>query len=293
MLVLTWNMALATCRDSTLHETSGPKSWWLPQAVSSFGQTVDNLFYFILYLTVAINIAVFVVMAIFQVRYRYKAGRHAKFIHGNNRLETVWTLIPTLILASIGHAFSESTWSEVKNPGPFHQDGQTIELEVVAQQFQWNFHYPGKDGKLGVRRPELINKASADFAEQIGLDRSGDGKDDIVSPRLVVPVNRKVYIHLTSLDVIHGFYLPNFRIKQDAVPGLNARVWFVAEKTSAEVVGTNADGSPKPFDIACAELCGQGHFKMRGQLFVVSEADYQKFLDDESKLLQSNTDSGY
>lgn len=274
-------------------ETTGPRPYWLPESVSSFGHQVDQLFYYILYLTVIVNIAVFVVFAYFLVKYRHRPGRHATFIHGNNRLETVWTLVPTIILA-LTAVLSETSWSSIKKfPASMAREKDVIEIEVVAQQFLWNFHYPGKDGKLGRRSRDLINKNGAPD-EQIGLDRSDpDAKDDFVTNVMYIPVNRRVFVHLSSRDVIHSFYLPDFRIKQDAVPGMKSRIWLQAEKTSAEVIGTNADGTPKPFDIACAELCGQGHFKMRGQMYVVSDEEYQKFLEEQSKNAGGGEDAGY
>jgi cytochrome c oxidase subunit II len=95
------------------------------------------------------------------------------------------------------------------------------------------------------------------------------------------------------VDVIHSFYLPNFRVKQDAVPGLNGQVWLEASKTSAQVMGTEADGSPKPFDIVCAELCGAQHYAMRGQLFVVSQEDFEEFLRVEASYLTFGDDDDY
>jgi cytochrome c oxidase subunit 2 len=293
-----WTTAAALCLAGATaafaqgQETTGHRSYWLPETVSTFGQKVDSLFYYILYLTVIINIAVFIALVAFLIKYRHKPGRHATFIHGNNRLETVWTLVPTIILA-LTAVFSETSWSEIKKFSPSVAKEQgVIEVDVVAQQFLWNFHYPGKDGNLGARKRELINKNGSPD-EQIGLDRSGDGKDDIVTNVMYIPVGRKVYVHLTSRDVIHSFYLPNFRVKQDAVPGLNSRIWLEAQKTSGEVIGMNADGTPKPFDIVCAELCGQGHYKMRGQMYVVSEDEFQAFLTKEAANLPAGDDAGY
>ena len=157
------------------------------------------------------------------------------------------------------------------------------------------FHYPGEDGKFGKTYANLRDKDSVSLDEKIGLDRSGDGKDDIVSDRLVVPVNRKVFIELFSIDVLHSFFLPNFRVKQDAVPGLKLRVWLEAGKTSKQVIGRDPKNvmevynqtsetyvkitDSKPFDIVCAELCGQGHSTMRGMLFVVQQDEYELFLE--------------
>ncbi len=278
--------------------TIGERTVWLPENVSTFGGSIDALFYFILYLTGIVGLAVFVVMGVFLWQYRYKPGRAATFIHGNNKLETVWTLVPTVILALIA-VFSQTTWSQVKSPftPPTPQEilsGQKVEIAVVAKQFEWYFHYPGADGVLGQRKRELIRTTGAP-AEQIGLDTTGAGADDFVVQQMVIPVDRPVYIHLTSRDVIHSFFLPNFRVKQDAVPGLVTRVWLQSTKLSRDVIGTDpsfpltvfAEESGEmhtitdsmPFDIVCAELCGQGHFKMRGMMFVVTQQEYERFVE--------------
>ena len=271
-------------------ETFGPSSWWLPQNVFPAADSISLLFYIILWLTTVICVAVFVVMGIFLVRYRYQPGRRSRFVHGNVRLEAVWTLIPTVILALIA-AFSQSTWSNIKR-FPVVSDGEAvIEMEVVAKQFAWYFHYPGSDGILGERRPDQVDLNASEPELIIGLDRSMPGcRDDIVSTVMVVPVNTKVKIKLNSVDVLHSFFLPNFRIKQDTVPGLNTQTWIESIHTSGQVIGTSEDqpasfGHAKPFDIACAELCGQGHFTMRGKLYVVTQEQYEAFLEEEASYL--------
>ena len=271
-------------------ETVGRRTWWLPENIFPPGDAIDHLFYFLLYLTGGICIAVFVALAAFLIKYRYEPGRHPKFIHGNTRLEMVWTLVPTVILALIA-AFSQATWSTVKYHPPIGEGEEVVRMEVIGKQFQWYFHYPGADGKLGPRRQELIDKTSSDPDVLIGLDRDHpDGRDDILAPKMYIPVNTRVLIDLNSVDVIHSFFLPNFRIKQDALPGLTGQVWLEATKTSRQVIGMEADGSPKPFDIVCAELCGQGHYKMRGQLFVVSQEEYEAFLEEEASYLDLGGD---
>ena len=112
---------------------------------------------------------------------------------------------------------------------------------------------------------------------------------------MAIPVNTKVLINLTSVDVLHSFFLPNFRIKQDTIPGLNGSVWIEASRTSGHVIGTSPDepdmfGYSKPFDIVCAELCGQGHFTMRGKLYVVNRQQYEAFLEEEASFLDLGED---
>jgi cytochrome c oxidase subunit 2 len=271
-------------------EVVGRSTWWLPENVFPATEPIDRLFYAILYLTCGIGLAVFAVMVVFLFKYRYRSGRRASYLHGNSRLEVVWTLIPTAILIIIA-ASSQKTWSKIKHQPSESEATDPIHIEVVGRQFQWFFRYAGKDGKFGPRRPELVDFTSSNSDEMIGLDRSDpDGRDDILSPKMYIPVNRRVYIDLTSVDVLHSFFLPNFRLKLDAVPGINGRLWIESIKTNTEVNGVEADGTPKPFDIVCAELCGQGHFKMRGQLFAVSDQEYDRFIEEETSYLDLGTD---
>ncbi len=305
--LLTWSFAAAQSSTETV-TTADNRSWWLPEAASSFAGDIDRLFYAVLIMTGVVGIAVFIVLTVFLIKYRYRPDRTATYISGNEKLELVWTLIPALLMAGTA-AVSQATWGHVKNrqdwPTPEQmtervKNKEIVVCEIVARQFRWQFHYPGPDGKLGPRKIELI-KQSADLAEVIGLDRSHpDAKDDIVTAQMVVPVDTEVFCYLTSIDVLHSFYLPNFRVKQDAVPGLDGRVWFKATRTSAEVIGrdtTNPLGvvdadsgltvtvsDSKPFDIVCAELCGASHYVMFGHLYVVSWEDYEKFIDLYGKL---------
>ena len=127
-------------------------------------------------------------------------------------------------------------------PGDISPGENVVEMEVVGRQFAWYYHYPGADGKLGLRDPKLVDPQSSDPDELIGLDRSDPvAKDDLVTPNMVIPVNTKVLIKLGSVDVLHSFFLPNFRVKQDAVPGLNGQMWIQSTKLSAQVIGTSPD----------------------------------------------------
>lgn len=137
-----------------------------------------------------------------------------------------------------------------------------VVVRVVAQQFAWNVHYPGADGQFGDVSVALVSPDNP-----IGLDRrSAAGKDDIVLPNeLHLPVNRPVVLQLSSKDVIHSFGVPAMRVKQDVIPGLLTPVWF-----TPTVIGR--------YDIQCSQLCGLGHYRMRGVIFVESQADFDKFL---------------
>ncbi len=141
-----------------------------------------------------------------------------------------------------------------------------VAIRVVAEQFAWNVHYPGADGEFGESKIELVSPTNP-----IGLDRaSPHGADDIVEVGIMhLPVNRPVAIQLSSKDVIHSFGVPAMRVKQDAIPGLFSPVWFTPTKAGQ-------------YDIVCSQLCGLGHYRMRGVMTVESEESFRKFLADEA-----------
>lgn len=144
-----------------------------------------------------------------------------------------------------------------------------LEIRVTAEQFAWNIQYPGPDRRFGAARPELISASNP-----IGVDRHDpDGRDDIaVVNLLTLPLGRPVIVHLTSRDVIHAFTLNEMRVRQDAVPGMTAHTWFTPVITGR-------------WDIACSQLCGLGHFRMRGEYTVVSPDEWEKWQTDELRLL--------
>jgi len=210
---------------------------WLPKDVSEHGASIDSLFMFILALTGV----VFIVTEglLFWFLWKYDAANAkgpATYIHGSHTLEVVWTIIPaaTLLFLAI---YQMNTWADVKMRRP----AMAPTVEVVGRQFEWRLRYPGRDGMLGTR-------------------------DDLfLTNDLHLPVDEDILIQLKSMDVLHSFFLPNFRIKQDAVPGMKIPVWFKAKETGQ-------------FDIVCAELCGWGHYKMKGRVTIESREEFDRWL---------------
>jgi len=211
---------------------------WVPHDISSFGPSIDWLLLLIFWITVVTWVAVTVMMVVFLFRYRSRPGHRATYIEGDTRLEIIWTTATALIVIALG-LMSRSTWAEIKEYGP---PGQVF-YKVTGKQFNWEITYPGPDGKLGTA-------------------------DDVMRENeFHVPVNRVVRFQLTSKDVIHSFFVPNMRLKQDAVPGRLINVWFKARQQGE-------------YEIPCAELCGFGHSGMKGILTVQSEGDYEKWLKE-------------
>jgi cytochrome c oxidase subunit 2 len=145
-------------------------------------------------------------------------------------------------------------------------ENQAVVVRVIGEQFAWNVHYPGPDGRFG--RTEVARVAPEN---PIGLDRTDpNAKDDITTiNQLTLPVDRPVLVHLMTKDTIHSFGLTEMRVKQDAIPGMSMPVWFIPNRVGE-------------YEIACSQLCGLGHFRMRGFVSITSDADYQKFLQDEA-----------
>jgi len=153
----------------------------------------------------------------------------------------------------------------------FPSENEAVVVRVVGEQFAWNVHYPGPDGKFG--RTD-ISKVTAD--NPLGLDRTdAAAKDDVTTiNQLYLPIDRPVLVHLSSKDVIHSFGLIEMRVKQDAIPGMTIPVWFVPSRLGE-------------YEIACSQLCGLGHFRMRGFITVQSAADFQKWLADQQRELKT------
>jgi cytochrome c oxidase subunit II len=197
---------------------------WFPENVSTFGAKMDSMFMIILWITGVTFVLVEAAIIYFALKYRHRPGRKAVFVHGNKRLEIIWTSA-TFVIVMFVAAISMEPWMAVRNPARF--PAAELQIEVTAKQFEWRAKYPGADGRLGTA-------------------------DDFTSRnQLHVPVDRAVHVLLLSEDVIHSFFLPHLRVKQDAVPGMRIPIWFEATKAGDYVLG-------------CAELCGLGHYRMKG-----------------------------
>lgn len=213
------------------------------------------------------------------VRFRKGANPKASYEGAKGKIAKGTEVAVALIEALLLVLYAFPAWAKRVSNLPTGSDA--VIVRVVAEQFAWNIQYPGKDGKFGRTIPTLV---SAD--NPLGLDRSDpDGKDDITDiNQLHVPVNRPILVHLSSKDVIHSFGLYEMRIKQDAIPGLEFPVWFVPTVTTDEM-RTNLKNPTFDYEITCSQLCGLGHFRMRGNIIVQSEADYDKWTAEQVKAL--------
>ena len=206
---------------------------WLPRDISEHGYQIDHLWNFILILTGIVFIVTEVILFWFLWRYDGASNKQpVKFTHGSHNLEIIWTILPAATLLFIA-IYQMNAWADVKMRRP----NMPVTVEVTARQFEWRLRYPGVDGKLGT-------------------------PDDIFTVNdLHIPLDEDILVELKSADVLHDFFLPHLRIKQDAVPGMKIPVWFKAKES-----GT--------YDLVCAELCGWGHYKMKGRLTVEPRAKF-------------------
>ena len=228
--------------------TAADNGWWMPEAVSTYAADIDYLFYLILWMVAFFFILTEGLLVYFVFKYSKDDGTKAVHSHGNHKLELAWTVIPGILLLVI--AFSQmGTWAAIKYRGNLPQNEPIA--HVWASQFDWRMQYPGADGVFGTW-------------------------DDIETPHLFkVPVDEDVVFILHSRDVLHSFFVPEFRLKQDAVPGMAIPMWFNSTKE-----GT--------YDLICAELCGWGHYKMAGRVEVVSRDEYDAWMAEQQAIVMSN-----
>ena len=233
----------------------------LPELASNRGSQ-DTLYYVILGITGVAYVVVHFIFAFYIWKYRHRDDAEGSYWHDSHKMEMTWTIATAVILVPIVFA-GLVIWDDVKAAPP--EDVFTI--EAVGAQFQWDMRYPGPDGEFGAWRPELYS-----LENYLGIDPEDPaGSDDLhLINQIVLPVDQPVRIMLRSKDVQHAFFLPNFRVKQDVMPGIETSVWFTPTKIGE-------------YEIACAELCGLGHYRMRAFLSIRSQADYDTWLTEQSQ----------
>ena len=244
---------------------------WLgiPVQASAHAAEIDHMTVLVhwLMLVLFVGWGAFFVFALF--RFRRAANPRASYAGAKGKISKGLEVAVAVVEGVLLVFYAIPAWAtRVK---AFPSESEAVVVRVVGEQFAWNIQYPGPDGKFG--RTD-INRVSAD--NPLGLDRTDpNAKDDITSiNQLYLPVNRPVLVHLSSKDVIHSFGVYELRVKQDAIPGMTMPVWFVPIR-------------PGEYDIACSQLCGLGHFRMRGFVTVQSDADFRKWLDDQEKELKA------
>ena len=256
----------------------------LPVGISSVSGRIDEIIVIVHYLMLVLFIGWGAFFIYSLVKFRSSKNKKANYkgveSHYSSILEAAVAVIEIVIL--FGFAFP--IWAERVNDVPDSRDA--VHVRVVAQQYAWNIHYPGPDGIFGKVSSDLVDEQE----NPIGLDRSSDNASDdfFTINQLHIPVNQDIRIDLTSKDVIHNFKLPELRVSQDAIPGMSIPVHFKATSTSEEflktTIGTKREG--KSLEIACAQLCGLGHYRMKGYLTISEEEEYMAWLDEQAEYLE-------
>jgi len=236
--------------------------WSFPPLASNFSQ-IDKQFSLTLIITGIVFLLSHLLLGYFILKYQEKKSSIAKYYLGNLRLEIAYGTLLIVIFITLA-ATSQNIWNKIYSANPKNP----LEIEAVAKQFEWQFRYAGSDnvfGKIDLTQIEKDNNP-------LGLDKNDpDGNDDILTgSELVVPLGESIRLYLRSQDVIHSFFVPNLRVKQDVMPGMLMKLHFQATKIGE-------------YEIASAELCGLGHYRMKAKLKVVSKEDFDTWLKNNAK----------
>jgi cytochrome c oxidase subunit 2 len=253
--------------------------WGLPENLSTFGKDVDNLYYMILGMTGFFFVLTEALLVYAMWSFAHRAGAKSHYTHGNHRLELFWTLIPAGLLLFIA-IVQIKTWERIKYQSQMPTPDQIV--QVTGRQWEWRIRH-ATDTDLDL----------ADSAKTRRWAEAPQADDVHVVNELHTWKGAKVKIYLKTQDVIHSFFLPNLRLKQDALPGKTIPMWFSATRANMiynpeTKTWEHDDDAPATFEIACAELCGGRHYQMRGLLCVHDSKEYfDQWLDSSLKQQKS------
>jgi cytochrome c oxidase subunit 2 len=242
-----------------------------PQGSASVeGEKIDLM----LYITIAVTGVVFVITQVllfwFAFKYQESDNKKAFYFPHNTKLELLWTTVPAIFL-TILVVFGLKYWFKMTSDAP----KESVIVEITGHQFAWDMRYPGADGKLGKKNYKLYNNPSGNT---LGVDfEDPESWDDLHTTEMHLPLGKPVKLVINAMDVIHDVGLSHFRMKMDAVPGIPTTLWFTPKYTTEQM--KKRTGNPNfVYEISCDQICGKGHFSMRGVIVVETEADYNKWL---------------
>ena len=245
----------------------------LPPASSLHGAEIDSLMKVSMTLILIVFFALTPMLFFFAYKYRGKKGNTAYFFSHNNKLEVVWTVVPTIILTAL-IIFGLRTWDRAMNPDL----SQASIIEVYSKQFDWTARYAGDDNILGQSSYLLVKGKNT-----LGVDMLDEqSSDDIVTREVHLPVNKPVLLKFRSRDVIHSAFLPHFRVQMNCVPGLSTQFGFTPTKTTEEM--KSQEGEDFEYVLLCNKICGAAHFNMQMKFIVESEEDYNKWIASQKSL---------
>ena len=255
------------------NEKYGGKILQFGSAASDHGHDVDNM----LKITIVITGIVFVITQIilfwFAYKYQESDNRKAYFYPHNNKLEVLWTAVPAIVL-TVMVGFGLYYWFRITGEAP----ANAMQVEITGSQFKWEMRYPGKDKVLGKKYFKAIRESENNPLGQLWEDSAN--KDDIYLPPgdpMHLVVNKPVRLIINAKDVIHDVGLSHFRLKMDAVPGTPTTMWFTPTKTTAQMK-KEMDDPDFVYEISCDQMCGPGHFKMRGTIIVESQEEFDLWM---------------
>lgn len=270
------------------------------KAASIHGDWLDRLFDVTLIFTGIVFVLTHIALFWFAYKYQQREGQKVAFISHDNRLEIIWTAIPAVVMTILvvsGLKVWNKTMADIPKTAVAGVD--YIEIEATGMQFAWLLRYPGNDNYLGERNYKKITATN-----QLGqIWEDPKNHDDFMPDKIVLPVNKKVRVRILARDVLHNFYLPHFRVKMDAVPGMPTYFVFTPTKTTEEfrqglknnkryqVPDANDPEKQRwetfVYELACAELCGYGHFSMRREVDIVTQEEYDAWLKEQTPTYSS------
>ncbi len=262
--------------------------YFLPDASSEHGPKTDDLFWITMGITGAVFFATHILLFYFPYKYQFRENRKASFYPDNNRLEVIWTVVPAIVLTLLVLS-GWKVWRDITSDAP----EQAMEVELVGKQFNWLVRYPGvKQAELGKKKAELgnFNYRLIDASNEVGIDLTDENSFDDFMPREVHLVKGKpVLLKIRGRDVLHSVFLPQFRVKMDAVPGMPTKFWFTPTHTTKEM--REQLGNPNfNFELACTEVCGRGHFSMRNLVIVETQEEFDAWAAKQQSWLATHRD---
>lgn len=255
------------------YSVHGPLS--MQESASVHGLDIDFMFNITLILTTIVLVLTHIALFGFSFKYRGSENRKAYFYPHNNSLERIWTIVPAIVLTVLV-LLGFFTWRGITNVSP--EDQKTaLNIEVVGEQFKWSLRYAGADNQIGRRNYKLTTPTNG-----LGIDfKDQKSWDDKLTSEIVIPVGKPVRFTIGSKDVLHSFYLPDFRVQMNAVPGMPTYFQFTPRLTTAQMREKRND--PKyDYILLCAKICGAGHYNMQAKVTVVSEAEYATWIAKQS-----------
>ena len=250
----------------------------LPPASSIHGAEIDSLMKVSMTLILVVFFILTPMLFFFAYKYRGKKGNTAYFFSHNNKLEVIWTVVPTIILTVL-IVYGLKTWDRAMNT---NVSDATV-IEIYSKQFDWTARYSGLDKALGKSNYRLVKGKNV-----LGVDMlDKNASDDMVVKEVHLPVNKPVLLMFRSRDVIHSAFLPHFRVQMNCVPGLSTQFAFTPTKTTAQM--KESEGDDFEYVLLCNKICGSAHFNMQMKFIIESEEDYNKWISSQKTLQNTLT----